>query len=299
MEGNREWQGRTGGGTFGQKALFFIFRYVPVTFLYPVLLFVIPFYLFFGRKNCKAIYDYFHKILGYKKWKSFCSVIKNHWIFGQIVLDRFAIIASNKTHFKVDVDGNEHYWEVLEQPQGAIVTTAHIGCFEVLGHFFSQDRKPINVVVFAGENQQFSQNRARSFAKGNVKMIPILPDLSHLFFIKNALENGELLTIACDRGEGGKSLQLPFLGVNTSFPTSTFHLAVKMNVPVLVAFAIKIKRTHYKGFFYKLQPSSEGKTASENVEALTRSYVKCLEEILKQYPEQWFNYYDFWNLNKK
>jgi len=32
---------------------------------------------------------------------------------------------------------------------------------------------------------------------------------------------------------------------------------------------------------------------------LMEQYVKSMEEVLQQYPEQWFNLFDFWNLEKQ
>ena len=31
-------------------------------------------------------------------------------------------------------------------------------------------------------------------------------------------------------------------------------------------------------------------------EYIFRAYVASLESVVREYPEQWFNYYDFWNL---
>ena len=36
------------------------------------------------------------------------------------------------------------------------------------------------------------------------------------------------------------------------------------------------------------------KTEDESVKAALTKYVKKLEEIVKEYPNQWFNFYDFW-----
>jgi predicted LPLAT superfamily acyltransferase len=42
-----------------------------------------------------------------------------------------------------------------------------------------------------------------------------------------------------------------------------------------------------------LDPQS-AKSKKKTIENLVFSYVAELENIVKQYPEQWFNYYKFW-----
>ena len=61
---NRQWTGKTGGGSFGQKSLFAILAKINVSVVYPILSIVIPFYLLFGRKGYKAISTYFQNRFG-------------------------------------------------------------------------------------------------------------------------------------------------------------------------------------------------------------------------------------------
>ena len=76
MAEERQWQGKTGGGNFGQKALFFILRHIRVFWLYPTLYFAIPFYLLFSRQGTQALQYYYKNILKYNKLKSFFSYFK-------------------------------------------------------------------------------------------------------------------------------------------------------------------------------------------------------------------------------
>jgi predicted LPLAT superfamily acyltransferase len=39
---------------------------------------------------------------------------------------------------------------------------------------------------------------------------------------------------------------------------------------------------------------SKFQTSRTKISNLAKLYVKELENIVKQYPEQWFNFYEFW-----
>ena len=295
---DRQWSGKTDGGNFGQRFLLTTLRNVPVRAFYPALGFAVPFYCIVNHKAFGCIKHYFHEIQHFSKWKSFWKTIQNHFVFGKVVLDRFAILAGNSKQFKIEVPDNEPFVKMLEQPEGFIVAGSHIGNFELVGHFFNQDKKPINIVVYDGENANLQNRRRASFLAHNVKMIPVREDLSHIFAIKEALDKGEIVAIVCDRVFGSaKTLTLDFLGRPAEFPLGTFVLAAQMECPVVSLVAVKERGTRYHGFVKILEMPAEGANIRARSRHFAEHYANFLATILRQYPEQWFNFYDFWKLN--
>ena len=296
MTDSRQWTGKTGGGSFGQKFLFGFLKKVRVSFLYPVLYLIIPFYLLFGRKGYKAMMSFFHEHLGKTRWQAFWATVKNHIIFGQVVLDKFALLAGNTSQFKVSVDNLDIFNQAIDLPSGFITVSAHIGNFEAAGLCLHQDKKELNGVVYGGETQAFSQHRAEAFQKSHLKLIPVSNDMSHLFAIKSAVENGEIVTLHGDRLWGSpKYFSCNFLGSEAHFPIGTFRLATQMEAPVFAVFIMKEKGLSYHGYVYRLNHLENEKSSVKKAEYIGRQYVEKLEETIRKYPEQWFNYYDFWS----
>lgn len=293
---DRQWSGKTGGGSFGQKFLFGTLKRVRVSFLYPVLYVVTPFYWLFGKQGRKTTMAYFQHRLGQSKLQAICSSLQNHLIFGKIVLDKFALLAGNVKQFKVTVDNVEIFNKAIEQPNGFFVVSAHVGNFELAGHCLKQDKKNLNGIIYGGEGEAMKQRRADAFKKSRLNLIPVTNDMSHLFAIKEAIDNGEIVTIPCDRLFGSpKSYTCSLLNQETQFPIGTFRLAAQLDAPVFVIFIMKEKHLHYHGFVKQLTPLENEKASIKKAEHLGKQYVAELETILKHYPEQWFNYYDFWN----
>ena len=291
----KEWDGTTGGGRFGQVFLFWILTIINVSFLYPVLFGVIPFYLVFARKGYFAIYSYFRFRHHQSKTKAFVSTFRNHLIFGKIVLDKFALLAGNYKQFIISVQGNEYFKDLTDTQKGFFVISAHIGNFELIGHCFKQDKKKINGIVFGGEGKEFQKQRIKSLQRSNVNLIPVSNDMSHLFAIKEAIDHGEIVTMPCDRLFGStKNYVTDFLGADATFPIGTFRLAAQLKAPVLAMFIMKEKGLQYQAYVFPLQTLENEKSSVIKAEFLAKQYVNLLETILKKYPEQWFNYYDFW-----
>lgn len=292
---SKDWNGKTGGGWFGQNFLLMCLGKVRVVWLYPVLYFVIPFYLIFARKGYHAIYGYFRDHLHYSAWKSFVSTYRNHILFGKVVLDKFAILAGNAGQFTVEMQGDDAIQDLLAADSGFIIASAHFGNLEMAGLSIHQDKKRINGIIFGGERKQFQDYRNSAFGKMNINLIPVSDDMSHLFLIKNALDAGEVVTIPCDRFLGGKKkVTLDFLDGGADFPVGTFRLAAQLNVPVATLFIMKRSYSKYYGYAKLLTPSPEAQNSVQQAECLTKQFVSELESFVRRYPLQWFNYYQFW-----
>ena len=104
MAEERQWQGTTGGGNFGQKALFVMLKHIRVTLLYPILFLIIPFYLIFSRKGTKATHNYYKEIWKVKGLKNLWYCYLNNLTFGKVVLDKFAVLAGNHQQFDIHFD---------------------------------------------------------------------------------------------------------------------------------------------------------------------------------------------------
>jgi predicted LPLAT superfamily acyltransferase len=93
--------------------------------------------------------------------------------------------------------------------------------------------------------------------------------------------------------EGNKTLTSNFLGEEARFPMGPFVLAAKFKVPVSYVFAMKESSLHYHLFASELKEyTSTDKNAV--MQQMLQDFVTEMEDKVKRYPEQWYNYYNFW-----
>ncbi len=88
-----------------------------------------------------------------------------------------------------------------------------------------------------------------------------------------------------------------FFGRLALFDLTPFRVAYACKVDVHFVLVAKTSRMTYKIMTFK-----HDVIAGENKEAFIHSalshYVRCLEDFLRQYPEQWFNFFPFWSSHK-
>ena len=296
MAEKRKWKGDTGGGQLGQGGLIFLFKWWNLRLGYAVLTVVVPFYMLFARKRYLAIYHYFRIHFSFSAWQSFWKTYQNHLLFGQVILDRFAVFAGKNDAFTVEIEGNEHFERLSNGEKGFIMAGSHIGNFEI-GGYLLQSTKKINALIYAGETETVQKNRTKILNNNNINLIPVLNDLSHFFALHAALQRGEIVSMPCDRIHGSaKSVTCSFLNGKADFPVGAFALAASFDIEILAIFVVKIS---YKKYKIIIRPCRKGvshtpKAKQEKIETLILSYISELENIIHQYPLQWFNYYEFW-----
>lgn len=269
-----------------QRALVGIFRIVPVWIFYGVTALVVPFYMVVHRSGYRSSYRFLRKRTGWGPLRSFFGVYRNHFVFGQIILDRFAAYAGKK--FRFEVEGQEKLQELIDGPDGFEIVSSHVGNYELAGYSISTAGRRFNALVFAGETETVMANRNRMFSSNNISMIPVKEDMSHIFLLNSALAAGEVASLPGDRIFGSqKSIGCPFFGETARFPAGPFVLAARRGVLALAVFVMKESVRNYRVVVNELEGGDE--------KSLALDFAGKLEAVLRRYPTQWFNYFDFWS----
>ena len=289
----QEWAGTTYGNAWMHKWLIRMLRHIDVRILYLfVAIFVIPVCLVLNPSRGIA-YRYFRQRIGYGRLKSAWKTYVNHCLFGQVVVDKFAMYAGKQ--FDVEIENyNEFTTRASRKEEGFVQLSAHIGSYEIAGYTLAVEGKSFNALVFAGEKASVMQNRDKMFAGTNIKMIAIQQDMSHLFEIDKALTDGGIVSMPADRINGSqKCIEHVFLGAKAKFPLGPFSVATMRGLDVL---AVNVMKDSLLGYKIYVTPLAYDKEASrqEQIRQLSSAYVAELEKRVRQYPTQWYNYFEFW-----
>jgi predicted LPLAT superfamily acyltransferase len=293
--GHEQWSGKTGGMKWMQKSLIALFKMTPLHVVYIIMGCVIPFYMLFAHKGYISIYHFFRNRLGYSPLKSFINVYINHYTFGKVILDRFAVYSGRKFH--IEIEGYEYFKELSSRENGFLQLSSHVGNYELAGYSLNSEMKRFNALVFPGETETVMKNREKVLSQNKIQMIPVESDFSHIFLINNALMNGEIVSIPGDRIFGSsKSAECTFFGKKAKFPLGPFAIAVEREVQAISVFVMKEGVTKYRIFVKPVNlPEDASMNRREKMNALAQVFADNLESIIRRYPTQWFNYYEFWN----
>ena len=290
--GERQWQGTTDGTSWMHGVLIGMMRVVPLWVFYPLMSLVVPFYMIFNHKGYLSNYRYFHRVQGFGPIGSFLHVFACHWMFGAVIIDRFASYSGKK--FSMEVPRMSLYEKLCAGNAGFVQISSHIGNEELAGYELRATKR-INALVFGGEGKTLTENRERILGGNNVRLVSISGDMSHLVILNNALADGEIVNIHGDRVFGSnRTVRREILGAEAELPLGPFLLASMRGVPAVSVFVMKVGLRKYRVHLFRPDEGLEGLDVREKAEAMAKAYASEITEVLRLYPDQWFNFYEFW-----
>jgi predicted LPLAT superfamily acyltransferase len=288
------WQGKSKGTTLGYRIFVSVLKTAGVRPAYFMLRFVALYYFLFSWQTSKGTYYYFHNRLGLGKIKSLFKLYRNYYLFGQSIIDKVVIMSGIPNKFTFNFDGRENLEAIAAMNRGGLLLSAHIGSWEIAGELLDHIKTRINIVMFDGEDKQIKQYMDSVTGERKINIIVIKNDLSHIFQINAAFQNNELVCMHADRHvEGNKTITREFLGEEAKFPAGPFVMAEKFKVPVTFVYALKESALHYHFFSSPVKDYSD-LPKGEAMQQLTTDFITSFENKVKTFPEQWYNYYNFW-----
>jgi lauroyl/myristoyl acyltransferase len=178
---------------------------------------------------------------------------------------------------------------VLEDPTGVVSVTAHVGNWEMAGRLLAGRTRRRTHVVVAPEAVGGLERWVRRDGDG-VRFVARGPVGVGVELVA-ALRRGEVVALQGDRAIGTRGdVLIPFFGRPAPFPLGPFILARAAGVPVVSAFCLLEPDDRYA---IRMAPPVSVERGGE-VDA-ARQWVGVLEEIVREHPTQWFNFFDVWN----
>lgn len=276
------------GNAFGYKLLlttYSIFGYRVVAF---ILNFVALYYFFFApsvKKNIQNYYNQqdldFNNLIYYKHIKKFALAI----------FDRF--VSRIKPDDLLFHTHNEKLIEELDE--GGVVLLSHVGSWASAAHCLKDQLPPMNIVMRENtqENIQKVEQDNKRDNETNVKIIDINNGtIATNIQIANALISQELVALMVDRAvDARQTIEVDFFKSKVKINRTPFEIAIRMKKPLLSIFVMNTNVKEYNLYLNMIKTSS--------IDVMAQEYMGLLENMLREYPSQWYNFYDFFESNKE
>jgi predicted LPLAT superfamily acyltransferase len=286
--------GKSKGTPLGYRIFVYVLRKSGVRSGYLLLRAVALYYFLFSFRSNSIMYRFFRYRIGYGRLRSASALYRNYYLFGQSLIDKVVLMSGIPHRFTFDFDGEAYLRAMVSGGQGGILLSSHIGNWEIAGHLLQRLGAPIHIVMYDAEHEKIKNYLTSVTGERKAHIIIIKDDLSHIYEINEALKNKGLVCMHADRFVAGtRTLMASFLGQEAPFPAGPFILAATYKVPVSFVFALKEKPLHYH-FFAGAPVQYEGVDKRTGLHGILNAFCAEMENKVKKYPEQWYNYYNFW-----
>lgn len=180
----------------------------------------------------------------------------------------------------------------FDEGNGVILLSAHLGNWEYLAtSVAAQINKKFYVVVKPQRNSFVNNWMNKYRTKWTNEVVPLGVSIRNVFSV--LLNKGIVAMVADQRGPE-ESIKLKFFGRLTSVYTGPAVLSLKTNSPIIYGIAERQKDLNYKVELIEVDRNNLPENSDEKIKVLTERMLKILEDIIRQYPEQWLWMHKRW-----
>lgn len=200
--------------------------------------------------------------------------------------------------FALDEETQALYRRVKEEKRGVLITTGHLGNWELLVFAFAALHEPISYLARPLDNPLIENLTVRIRTRfGNT---PINKSNSAMAAVKLLRKGGILGVLADVNAHPKEGVFVPFFGVDACTSAGPAMLALRTDALIVPFFCVyDHQEKRYKivrGDI--LEPVKTGDRERDILET-TRLYTAEIERIIRQYPDQWLWIHKRWKSRPK
>ncbi len=187
--------------------------------------------------------------------------------------------------------------EALENGTGAILASLHLGNWELGGLGLADLGYPVNVVTYREPDAGVAEERRRMREERGVGVLYVGPDgrSPHATLgTLAALRRNELVCIVADRDGSSRTVEVDLCGRPTRLPSGPAHLALASGAPLIPVFVVLRNGRYTTLVDEPIHLRREEGPTEEVVRAGLQRLADSFSRTLRAYPDQWYNFYDFW-----
>ena len=200
----------------------------------------------------------------------------------------------------VEVEGWEHYEKAeRESDKGICVFTAHIGNWELMPQYAAlKIDAPIHVIARETTNPLLEEHIVKPMRERFG--VSVFYKQNAIMRMIKAFRKGEHAGILVDQKlNPPEGIMVDFFGRPAPTTPAVAFLQRRIGVTVIPAFMVK-DNGKYK--FLIKEPvvwTDNGKDNEEQIKELTQLHQQIVEDVIRDYPEQWFWVHNRWGLKKE
>jgi KDO2-lipid IV(A) lauroyltransferase len=247
------------------------------------------------RRNRRGAIANMRRVLGTRGW------LRDHWHglkvfigFAHCMNEEIECLSPYPKPITVERPDDDPIEKAVAEGRGAVLVTCHFGNWDVAARTLARYGRPFNLVM-AREVNETTAEYVRS-AREAAGMHILLSDSSVYgpFNMLRALRRGEIVALQLDRPIGGDGARpVDFFGAPALFQSGALRLARLAGTPIFPVFVARRGPRHYR-----IVVGTERRVArtagADDVDRMLAGIVGEFEDLVREYPDQWFQFAPFW-----
>lgn len=216
--------------------------------------------------------------------------------FARMLADYFYCAGGGNARDLLDQwDGIEQLEKARAEGRGVILVTAHLGNWELGGILLALKGFPMSVVTLEEPTTELTRWRDAYRRQVGICTHAVGPGHDFAFVeVIRTLRSGGIVAMLVDRPYAGSGLPVEFFGRKTEFSSAPALLWQHTGAAVIPAFVLHDESGRYTAFAQAPLPFTKSTEPRADLAANTQLLATHFEHVIRQHPEQWFNYVPIW-----
>jgi predicted LPLAT superfamily acyltransferase len=261
--------------------------------LYPVVLY---FLLVRGYER-RASRKYLERV--YQRPAAVLEIYRHMLTFARVTLDRIFLMSGRADTISMQFFNSAPLAKLVDEGQSGVFLAAHFGSFEAARLIaVEHPQVAMRIVVDSKVNPNFMARMAAIDPDFERSIIDPHGSAAELGVqIAAAMRDKQWVGFLADRVFGAeRTIEVQFLGSAVHLPAGPFMVAAAFKAPVIALFPV-LNDGGYDVYCEVLTTSlrTSRKTRDADLRVFAQQYMDCLETYVRKAPDNWFNFYDYFD----
>jgi len=251
-------------------------------------------YLFVGRNRRGALAN-IRRVLGRRGWlRDHLAALDVFISFAHCMTETLEYFSPRPQPVRVDEPSDDPIKAAIGRGTGAVLVTCHFGNWDIGARTLARFGCPFNLVMAREANETTADYVRKAREDAGVRVLLSDQSVYGSFNMLRALKRNEVVAMQLDRPLGGDgATPIEFFGAPALFQSGAIRLARLAGTPIFPVWVARRGPRHYR-IIVGTERRVPRHASTDEMDRILTAIVGEFEDLVREYPEQWFQFSPFW-----
>ena len=217
--------------------------------------------------------------------RNYCKYLVDFVLFPRLTREEL----EHRIHFR----GWEKIETAYQEGKGVIFVTLHFGNWDLAAAAMVLHNYPLNVIVETFKFSKLNDLVVQARRNWGMKTIPMEKAARK---VVEVLRRSEMLAILIDNPTiaSERGVAVDFFDCVTKVPAGAATLALRTGAKVVTGGVVRLPDNTFVAIVDRCLDYQRSGNLEKDIEALTQRIMDSLENVVRQYPDQWYMFRRMW-----
>jgi KDO2-lipid IV(A) lauroyltransferase len=214
--------------------------------------------------------------------------------YARSLTDMYGLYLERDLPLEICFLGRENVYRVIASGRGAVAITGHLGAWQVTPFVIGRTGELPPLTMAMAEEPHGGAHGFESQLRSRFQVVYTTGSPFALIELQKRLRQGGIVGMQLDRTPGGPHVEVPVFDQGAPFPIGPATLARTSGCPLIPVFAVYTGVRQITVYYEEPIEVPHTRDRAGDLQRATAAAVAVYQRYVRRWPEQWFNFFDFW-----